>query len=96
MAGNPPKSDEWRALFQGWPESLARKGIVVNSLNEAMPFKGFMIRGDMLLLERANPDSLGARYILLQFDSIAAVKLTDALNSAAFTPLGFAGRLSNG
>lgn len=84
----------WKSVFDKWPESLPRRGVIVSSLNEAMPFKGFMTREDLVVLERANPDSLGARYIMLRYDAIAAVKLTDPLGPEAFTPLGFAGRFS--
>lgn len=84
----------WKELFLNWPETISRRGIVVSILNEAMPFKGFMVKPEMLLLERQNPDSLGARFIMLRYDTIAAVKLVDPLNTEAFKPLGFEGRLS--
>lgn len=92
----PTDGKAWRDMFANWPETISRRGIVVNQLNEAMPFKGFLIRDDMIVLERQNPDSLGARYILLSFDTIIAVKLLDPLQAEAFTPLGFTGRFSVG
>lgn len=84
----------YRDLFCNWPETLNRRGIVINQLNDAISFKGFMIKEDLLLLERQTPDAMGGRFVMLQFDSIAAVKLTDPLKSDAFTPLGFEGRLA--
>ena len=86
--------ESWKQLFNNWPETISRRGIVVTTLNEAMPFKGFMTKPEMLLLERQNPDSLGARFILLRYDTIAAVKLVDPLKTESFAPLGFSGRLS--
>ena len=86
--------ESWKQLFGNWPEAISRRGIVVTTLNETMPFKGFMIKPEMLLLERQNPDSLGARFIMLRYDAIAAVKLVDPLKAESFTPLGFTGRLS--
>ncbi|MEN1679391.1 MAG: hypothetical protein AAGJ46_07340 [Planctomycetota bacterium] len=90
----PTTEQSWKSLFDHWPEDLARRGIVVNNQNEAMPFKGFMTRPDMIVLERQNPDSLGARFILLRYDTIVAIKLIDPLKADAFTPFGFKGKLS--
>ena len=84
----------WKATFTNWPAGIPQRGILVNSLNESTPFKGFMIREDALLLERTNPDSLGARYVLLGFDTINAVKFTDPLKESVFTAAGFVGKLS--
>ncbi|MEM6798603.1 MAG: hypothetical protein AAF589_03735 [Planctomycetota bacterium] len=88
--------ESWKELFLNWPETISRRGIVVTSFNESMPFKGFMVKPEMVVLERQNPDSLGARFIMLRFDAIVAVKLIDPLKAESFTPLGFTGRLSLG
>jgi len=87
-------SQTWKTLFSEWPAGIPRRGVLVNSLNEATPFKSYMIRGDTLLLERNNPDSLGARYILLGFDTISSVKFTDPLKESVFNAAGFVGKLS--
>ncbi len=84
----------YRELFVQWPEAISRRGIVINQLNEAVVFKGFMIKQSMLLLERQAPDALGARFVLLDFNSIVAVKLVDPLKAESFMSLGFEGRLS--
>jgi hypothetical protein len=86
--------DFWKSTFTNWPPGLPQRGLLVNLLNEATPFKGFMIKGDSLLLERNNPDSLGARYILLAFDSISSVKFIDPIKESIFTTAGFVGKLS--
>ena len=84
----------WKSVFSDWPEAIPRRGIVVSSLNEAMPFKGFLVKDDTLLLERTNPDAMGARYILLSFDAINNVKFTDPLKESVFTGAGYAGKFS--
>ena len=84
----------WRDVFYEWPAAIPRRGIVVSSLNEPMPFKGFLVKGDTLLLERTNPDSLGARYILLPFEAINCLKFVDPLKESVFAAAGFSGKLA--
>ena len=54
----------WRELFLNWPAGLPRRGLVVSNLNEGMPFKSFLTRGEMLMLERTNPDAMGGTVYL--------------------------------
>jgi hypothetical protein len=84
----------WRDVFCEWPSGIARRGIVVSSLNEAIPFKGFMTKGDTVLLERTNPDSLGARIILLPYGEISSVKFVDPLKEATFAAAGYTGKFA--
>ncbi len=81
----------WREMFLKWPASIPKRGLIVSSLNEVMPFKSFLTKGDMLLLERTNPDPMGARFILMSYDAIHMVKIIDPLKEDAFTSAGFAG-----
>jgi hypothetical protein len=81
-------------LFTAWPASIPKRGIVTSTLNETTPFKGFMIKGDLLLLERSNPDSLGARFIVMGFEAIHMLKLTDPLAESVFTSAGFVGQFA--
>jgi hypothetical protein len=85
---------DWKPLFADWPAGVPRRGIVTNSLNEPMPFKGFMIRGDVLLLERTNPDAMGGRYILLNFAGIDSVKLIDPVKESDMAAAGFEGKFA--
>lgn len=85
---------DWKSLFTNWPTAIPRRGIVTNSLNEPMPFKGYMIRGDVLLLERTNPDAMGGRFILLSFTSIDSVKLIDPIKEADMAAAGFEGKFA--
>ena len=83
----------WKHLFQHWPEGIPQRGIVVTMQGEQMPFKAFMITDEVLLLERTNPDPLGSRFILMGYESVATIKLIDALKESAFEGLGFEGKL---
>jgi hypothetical protein len=84
-------AEDWKSLFTAWPKGVPRRGIVTNTLNEQTPFKGFMIKGEMLLLERTNADAMGGRYILMNFAGIDSIKLIDPLKEADITAAGFAG-----
>jgi hypothetical protein len=84
----------WRELFTKWPASIPKRGIVVSTLNELTPFKSFLIRGEILLLERTNPDAVGARFLLIGFDAIHAVKIIDPLKEEIFTAAGFLGHFA--
>jgi len=85
----------WREVFVNWPASIPRRGIVVTSLNESTPFKGFLHNDNVLLLERANPDAVGTRFILVSYDAIHAIKFTEPLKEATLLSAGYIGKLSN-
>lgn len=89
-----PASLTYRDLFLRWPASMQRRGILTTNLNEQIPFRGFMTSDTMLLLERTNPDQLGARFIYIEYTAINSVKLIDPLKTAQFAELGFEGKLS--
>lgn len=85
----------WASLFRDWPAGIPQRGIVISQQGEATSFRGFMLRGEMVLLERISPDSLGARFLLLPFDEVAGVKFTDPLKQEVFDAAGFTGKLSS-
>ena len=84
----------WKSFFNNWPAGIQHRGILVTVLNEPVPFKGFMIKEDVLLLDRTNPDSLGGRFVLVGFDAINCVKLIDPLRESVFTGAGFVGKFA--
>lgn len=84
----------WKTTFMNWPAGIPRRGVLVNSLNEAMPFKSFLTREDMLLLERTNPDPLGSRFILIGFESINSIRFIDPIKESLLNGAGFVGKLS--
>jgi hypothetical protein len=83
----------WKAVFDKWPGSLARSGVLVTGFEEQIPFDGFMVSDTMLLLDRRNPDTAGARKVIMPLAQIAALKITDVVKAAPFEEMGFAGKL---
>jgi hypothetical protein len=82
-------SSTWQDCFRRWPTDLERRGVVVTSFDEQIPFDNFAVSDRMLLVERKIPDTLGARKILIPFGQILAVKITDVVKMKAFQTLGF-------
>lgn len=87
-------SKMWRDLFMNWPKGIARRGVLVSTINEVTPFKSFLTKGDILLLERSIPDPLGTRFILMSYDAIHMIKLTDPLKEEILAGAGFVGQLA--
>lgn len=82
-------SDAWRTLFENWPQTIPRQGIVVTTFQETIPFVNYMISGSILLLERDKPDTSGARKVMLAYEAISAVKISAPLELARFQVMGF-------
>lgn len=79
----------WEHFFGNWPEVLHRRGVLQTTLSETLPFKEFFLKDGMLLLERTTPDAMGARFVLLSFETIFAVKFTDPLRAPEIAKAGF-------
>lgn len=79
----------WQSFFENWPESMPRRGIIITTYQESIPFVDFLLSRGILLVERDKPDSAGARKVMLVYESIAAVKLTDTLDLDRFLEMGF-------
>jgi hypothetical protein len=82
-------AETWRECFSKWPSELARRGVLVTAFGEQIPFDSFAASPNLLLVERRTPDTMGGRTVLISYQSIAAVKITDVVNVKAFAPLGF-------
>ncbi|MEM8946526.1 MAG: hypothetical protein AAGD11_15240 [Planctomycetota bacterium] len=80
---------DWYSLFSRWPASLPRKGVLVTSLNETIIFKDFWLKDELLLVERLTPDSMGARFVILNFEVINVVKFTNPLTAQEIASAGF-------
>jgi hypothetical protein len=87
-------SETWRDVFTNWPAALPRRGLVVSTLNETIPFKSFLLKGDTILLERTNPDPVGTRFIVLAFDGVHMLKITDPLKESVLNSAGYVGQLA--
>ncbi len=85
----------WTHLFGQWPDKSPRRGIVVTDFGEQIPFAGFMMKDEMLFLERSNPDALGARGIHVPLANVVAVKLIDPVQQGALEKQGYEGKLSS-
>ncbi|HEY3966421.1 MAG TPA: hypothetical protein VGM05_17805 [Planctomycetaceae bacterium] len=79
----------WRSLFENWPNSVPRRGLLITTFNESIPFVNYLISGGILLLDRDKPDSSGARKVMVAYDAISAVKITEVVELANFQALGF-------
>jgi hypothetical protein len=82
-------ADAWRMLFENWPESIPRNGLLITTFQEQIPFTNYLVSPGILLLDRDKPDSMGARKVMVSFAAIAAVKITNTLELARFQPMGF-------
>ena len=82
-------AQNWKSLFIEWPACLPRRGVVLSTLNETMPFTNFWLRGETLMLERKNPDTSGSRYILMSYEGIDSVRFIDPLSDDVIASAGF-------
>lgn len=72
---------------------MPRRGVLITSRDEQIPFSGFLTQQGLLLIQRKTPDALGSRIVILPYENIAAVKLTDVVSPKLFQGLGFEGSL---
>lgn len=84
----------WKKLFANWPSDMPRRGVLLTTLGEQVPFDGFLLSEEFLLIERPTPDTSGARAMILPFDYVGGVKLTDVLKPKALQSLGLEGVLT--
>ncbi len=89
MPASASANEHWRTVFENWPESIPRKGIVVTTQGESIPFMNYLISEGILLLDRESPDSLGARKVMLSYGAITALKITTPMELARFQVMGF-------
>lgn len=82
-------SDAWRNLFENWPQSIPRQGLLVTTFGETIQFVNFMISGSILLVERDKPDTTGARKVMIVYEAISAVKIAAPIELARFQVMGF-------
>ena len=82
-------AESWRALFENWPQSIAREGILVTGFGEQINFTNFLISGGILLVERDKPDMVGARKVMVAYGAISAVKIASPMELARFQVMGF-------
>jgi len=86
-------AETWKECFAHWPKDVPHRGILVLSGDDQIPFEGFLTHENMLLVDRKNPDTMGARKVIVPYANIVAVKLVDVLKAKPFVALGFSGTL---
>ncbi len=79
----------WKSFFVDWPADLPRRGVVLSVLNDQTPFKDFWLQGELIMFDRTNPDTAGARYVMLCFDAVNSVKFVNPLSEATIAGAGF-------
>ena len=84
-----PTQSEFQRILAEWPVSIERKGIILTSFGESVPFVEFMLNGNLVLLDRGVPDTANARRVILAVDMIVGIKITDPIEMARFTSMGF-------
>lgn len=82
-------ADAWRMLFENWPTSIPRKGMIFTKQRESIPFTEYAVANALLLLERPTPDAHGARKVVVPMDQIAALKLSGTQPMTEFLAMGF-------
>ena len=83
------QSTSWKDFFQNWPREIPQRGVVVTRFNEQILFQSFLTKDTFLLLQRQTPDVVGARFVLLPYDTIDALKIVDAIPPKVFAATGF-------
>ena len=79
----------WRDCFKNWPTEVRRRGVVVTSFNEQIPFANFTTSETILLVERSAPDTVGARMVLIPYGEVTGLKIIDPIQPQELAPMGF-------
>jgi len=59
----------WKMLFESWPDTLPREGLLITTFQESIPFRDYLLSPGIVLLDRDKPDSAGARKVMLAFST---------------------------
>ena len=86
-------ADHFQDFFENWPSKMARRGMLVTSFGEQIPFCSFSTKGGLLAIQRGTPDSMGARQLVMPYSEISSLKITDVVPGEAFIEAGFVGEL---
>ena len=68
------------SVLANWPAKLPRRGVAGTVLGEQIVFADFFVGHGCVLLQRATPDSMGGREVILPFEQLAMIKLTESLD----------------
>lgn len=76
-------------MFENWPGDVPRQGILSTTSGETVSFTDFRIAGNLLLMERDRPDSVGSRKVVIAFDAISTLKFADVSDLSRYSQFGF-------
>jgi hypothetical protein len=79
----------WRQFFATWPDGVPQKGVAVTTFGEQIMFVKYLMSEQVLMLERLAPDSVGGRRVIIPYDQIQSVKITDPVNDDVFLKAGY-------
>ena len=77
------------SVLTEWPSSIPRRGVVTTIQGESIVFADFSLGHGCVLLQRATPDSMGGREVILPFGQVAVIKLTESLSTKSRKEMGF-------
>jgi hypothetical protein len=78
-----------KSVLTTWPAKLPRRGVIGTVLGEQVVFADFSTGHGCVLLQRATPDSMGGREVILPFEQVALIKLTEAQDANMHQEMGF-------
>lgn len=81
--------NDMRRLLAEWPDSIPCQGLMLTDFGESLPFVSFMLKGDLVIVERKTPDAHGGRRVIMSVERIQAIKILDALDMPRFAAMGF-------
>jgi len=81
--------DSWRTLFENWPSTFPRTGVLITQFGESVPFNDFRVNEGILLVQRERPDTIGARKMMVSFTAIVALKLVGVEELEFYDAMGF-------
>lgn len=85
----------WKDFLRNWPDELPRRGLLITTFDEQISFADFLTNENFLLIQRVTPDAMGARTVVLCFDKVAALKITEVIKPKTFRAIGFEGSRKN-
>lgn len=88
-----PEKNKWLDLFERWPKDIPQKGVIMTELNESIPFIGFALDDNMVVVQRQTPDAIGARQAIIPYTAISYLKITAIVLPKAYADFGFKGAL---
>ncbi|PHR98523.1 MAG: hypothetical protein COA78_26000 [Blastopirellula sp.] len=88
-------ANQWHQLLKRWPSQMPKEGVVQTKLNESVVFISFALDDHMAVFHRRAPDQMGARQVIIPYESISYLKITAIIPTKIYAEFGFEGTLPN-